>query len=46
MKIVAEKKYGELLGFHVYGHLATELLTEGTVALHLEARLTPWWRPT
>lgn len=36
VKIVSEKKYGELLGFHVYGHLATELLTEGTVALHLE----------
>ena len=36
VKIVAEKKYGELLGFHIYGHLATELLSEATVALHLE----------
>ena len=36
VKIVSEKRYGELLGFHVFGHLATELLSEGTVALHLE----------
>ncbi|MFN7972437.1 MAG: dihydrolipoyl dehydrogenase [Acidobacteriota bacterium] len=36
VKIVADKTYGELLGFHIYGHLATEMLNEGTVAMHLE----------
>ena len=39
VKIVTEKKYDELLGFHIVGPKATELITEGTVAMQLEATL-------
>ena len=37
VKIVAEKKYDEVLGIHVIGPHATELIAEGTAALNLEA---------
>jgi dihydrolipoamide dehydrogenase len=37
VKIVAEKKYDEVLGIHVIGPHATELIAEGTAALELEA---------
>jgi len=37
VKIVAEKKYDELLGLHIVGPKATELITEGTVAIGLES---------
>ena len=37
VKIVADAKYGELLGMHIVGAKATELITEATVALGLEA---------
>lgn len=37
VKIVAEKKYDELLGVHIIGPRATELVMEGTVALNLES---------
>jgi dihydrolipoamide dehydrogenase len=37
VKIVAEKKYDELLGVHMIGPRATELVAEATVALRLEA---------
>src|SRR5213078_2916193 len=37
VKIVADKKYDEVLGVHMIGPRATELVAEATVALHLEA---------
>ena len=37
VKIVAEKKYDELLGVHMIGLRSTELVAEATVALRLEA---------
>jgi len=37
VKIVAEKKYDEVLGVHMIGSRATELVAEATVALRLES---------
>ena len=37
VKIVADKKYDELLGLHIVGPKATELIVEGCSALELEA---------
>jgi dihydrolipoamide dehydrogenase len=37
IKVVAEEKYGELLGVHIIGPLATESLAEAVTALQLEA---------
>jgi dihydrolipoyl dehydrogenase len=37
VKIVAEKKYDEVLGMHIVGPRATELIVEGCAALELEA---------
>jgi len=37
VKIVAEKRYDEVLGVHVIGPHATELIAEATAALNLEA---------
>lgn len=37
VKVVAEEKYGEVLGVHVIGPLATEIIAEAVVALQLEA---------
>jgi len=37
VKIVAEKKYDEILGVHMIGLRATELVAEAAVALRLEA---------
>jgi len=37
VKIVSEKKYDEVLGVHIIGPHATELLAEATAALNLEA---------
>ncbi|MFU8805014.1 MAG: dihydrolipoyl dehydrogenase, partial [Bradymonadaceae bacterium] len=39
VKIVSEKKYDELLGLHIIGPKATELITEGTVAMELESTI-------
>jgi dihydrolipoamide dehydrogenase len=39
VKIVSETKYDELLGLHIIGPKATELITEGTVAMELESTL-------
>jgi dihydrolipoamide dehydrogenase len=36
VKIVAEKKYDEVLGVHMIGPRATELVAEATLALRLE----------
>ncbi len=37
VKIVSDKKYDELLGLHIVGPKATELIVEGCAALELEA---------
>ncbi len=37
VKIVAEKKYDEVLGVHIIGPRATELIAEATLALRLES---------
>jgi dihydrolipoamide dehydrogenase len=37
VKIVAEKKYDEVLGIHIVGPHATELISEASTALSLEA---------
>ncbi|HJT18660.1 MAG TPA: dihydrolipoyl dehydrogenase [Thermoanaerobaculia bacterium] len=37
VKIVSDKKYDELLGMHIVGPRATELIVEGCSALELEA---------
>ena len=37
VKVVAERKYGELLGVHIVGAFATELIHEGVLAIKLEA---------
>jgi dihydrolipoamide dehydrogenase len=39
VKVVAEAKYGEILGVHAIGPLATEIIAEPTTALGLEATL-------
>ncbi|MEL6821297.1 MAG: dihydrolipoyl dehydrogenase, partial [Calditrichota bacterium] len=37
VKIIYDKKYGELLGAHIIGPEATELITEVTLAKSVEA---------
>lgn len=37
VRIVAEKKYDEILGVHIIGPQATELISEATAAVNLEA---------
>jgi dihydrolipoamide dehydrogenase len=37
VKIVAEKRYDEVLGVHMIGARATELVAEAAMALRLEA---------
>ncbi len=37
VKVVAEAKHGEILGVHIIGPLATELIAEAVTALELEA---------
>jgi dihydrolipoamide dehydrogenase len=39
IKVVAEAKYGEILGVHAIGPLATEIIAEAVTALGLEATL-------
>ena len=39
VKVVAEAKYGEILGVHAIGPLATEIISEPVAALGLEATL-------
>ena len=36
IKVVFDKKYGKLLGVHIVGHRATELIGEATLALQME----------
>ncbi|MBT9587337.1 dihydrolipoyl dehydrogenase [bacterium] len=44
VKVVAEEKYGELLGVHMVGPLATELIHEACVALNCEATVEELFR--
>ncbi|MGH8245208.1 MAG: dihydrolipoyl dehydrogenase, partial [Gammaproteobacteria bacterium] len=37
VKVVADEKHGELLGVHIIGPLATEMVAEAVIALELEA---------
>jgi dihydrolipoamide dehydrogenase len=37
VKVVADEKYGEVLGVHIIGPLATEIIAEAVTALQLEA---------
>ncbi|HEV8651985.1 MAG TPA: dihydrolipoyl dehydrogenase [Actinomycetes bacterium] len=39
VKVVAERKYGEVLGVHIIGPSASDLIPEGVLAMHLEATL-------
>ncbi len=39
VKVVAEKKYGEVLGVHMIGSHVTDMIHEGVVALKLEGTL-------
>jgi len=39
IKVVADAKYGEIMGVHAIGPLATEIISEPTAALGLEATL-------
>jgi dihydrolipoamide dehydrogenase len=37
VKVIAEKKYGEILGLHIFGPQATDLIGEAILAMRLEA---------
>lgn len=37
VKLIADKKYGKILGVHIVGHRATELIAEAVLAIQLEA---------
>jgi dihydrolipoamide dehydrogenase len=39
VKVIADREYGELLGMHIIGPHASDLIHEGVVALKLEATL-------
>jgi dihydrolipoamide dehydrogenase len=39
LKIIADRKYGEVLGVHIIGPSASDLIPEGVLALQLEATL-------
>ena len=39
IKLITGKKYQEILGVHIVGPKATELISEGTLALELEATI-------
>jgi dihydrolipoamide dehydrogenase len=39
VKIVADRKYGEVLGVHIIGPSASDLIPEGVLAIQLEATL-------
>ena len=39
MKVVADAKHGEVLGVHIIGPQATELVAEAVVAMELEATI-------
>jgi dihydrolipoamide dehydrogenase len=37
VKIIADKTYGEILGLHIIGPQATDLISEGVLAMSLES---------
>ncbi len=37
VKVVADGKYGEILGVHIVGAAASDMIAEATLAIHLEA---------
>ncbi|HEV3496792.1 MAG TPA: dihydrolipoyl dehydrogenase, partial [Actinomycetes bacterium] len=39
VKVVADRKYGEVLGVHIIGPSASDLIPEGVLAMRLEATL-------
>ena len=39
VKMIADRKYREVLGLHIIGPRATDLISEGALALRLEATL-------
>ena len=39
IKVVSEETYGEVLGIHIIGPLATEILSEAAAVLHLEGTI-------
>jgi len=39
VKVVADRSYGEVLGVHIIGPGASDLIPEGVLAMHLEATL-------
>jgi len=39
IKIVADRRFGEILGLHIVGPHASDLILEGTLAINLEATL-------
>ncbi len=39
VKVVSEETYGEVLGIHIIGPLATEILAEAAAVLHLEGTI-------
>jgi dihydrolipoamide dehydrogenase len=39
IKVVSEEKYGEVLGIHIIGPLATEILSEAAATLNLEGTI-------
>ena len=39
VKIIADSKYGEVIGMHMIGPRATDLISEGALAIKLEATL-------
>jgi dihydrolipoamide dehydrogenase len=39
IKVVSEEKYGEVLGIHIIGPLATEILAEAAAVLNLEGTI-------
>jgi dihydrolipoamide dehydrogenase len=39
VKVVGEKKYGELLGVHIVAPFATEIIGAGALAIQMEATL-------
>jgi dihydrolipoamide dehydrogenase len=39
VKVVADRRYGEVLGVHIIGPGASDLIPEGVLAMHLEATL-------
>ena len=40
VKVVADRRYGEVLGVHIIGPSASDMIPEGVLALNLEATLT------